>query len=239
VKLACICCTYLRAHLLGHLIRSFLEQDYPRGLAELIILDDAGEYRSQKGDGWTLISIPRRFSHLGLKRNAATALAQVDAEAFCVWDDDDLYLPHALKTTAAALEKAPLSRPSQVLYEDGHRRFRRHETGGLYHGGWAYRREAFHKVGGYGPHDNGEDQEFLARLIAAGIETVDPLADGADPFYVYRACASSYHLSSEGQFGYRDLGSRRPDGLINAVNVHWPYDLGAAEILPEVHPRPF
>ena len=239
MKLACLCATYLRSHLLGQLIRCFLEQDYPRGLCELIILDDAGEYRSQSGDGWQLISIDRRFASLGEKRNALAGLAAPDAEAFCVWDDDDLYLPHALKATAAALNHAGLSRPSQVLYETGSRQFRRHETGGLYHGGWAYRREVFWKVQGYGPHNNGEDQEMLGRMNAAGVKTVDPLADGTPPFYCYRACANSYHLSNEGQFGYRDLGQRGHDGRKEQVNVHWPYDLRAAEILDEVHPRPF
>jgi len=73
MKLAAVCCTFRRPHLLGELIESFLRQDYPRELRELIILDDAGDYDNQQGDGWQLISMPRRFRSLGEKRNAAGA----------------------------------------------------------------------------------------------------------------------------------------------------------------------
>lgn len=65
MKLAALCCTYLRPHTLGQLVESFLRQDYPRELRELIILDDAGQYGNQEGDGWRLVSVPRRFRSLG------------------------------------------------------------------------------------------------------------------------------------------------------------------------------
>lgn len=45
------------------------------------------------------------------------------------------------------------------------------ETGGLYHGGWAFRRAAFDRVRGYGPHSNGEDQELAGRLNAGDFAT--------------------------------------------------------------------
>ena len=41
MKLAALCCTFRRPHTLGQLIESYLRQDYPRELRELIILDDA------------------------------------------------------------------------------------------------------------------------------------------------------------------------------------------------------
>lgn len=44
-----------------------------------------------------------------------------------------------------------------VLLEHGHDELREGETEGLYHGGWAFRKSAFYKVIGYGPHNNGED----------------------------------------------------------------------------------
>ena len=61
MKLAALCCTFRRPHTLGQLIESYLRQDYPRELRELIILDDAGQYENQSGVGWQLVSIPRRF----------------------------------------------------------------------------------------------------------------------------------------------------------------------------------
>jgi len=150
MKLAALCCTYRRPHTLGHLVESFLRQDYPRGLRELVILDDAGQYDNQEGDGWRLVSLPRHFRSLGEKRNACAALASPDAEGLLVADDDDVYLPHWFRTQAEALRRAEWSRPSLVLVEDG-RGLRECETGGLYHGGWAFRRSAFDRVRGYGP----------------------------------------------------------------------------------------
>jgi hypothetical protein len=46
--------------------------------------------------------------------------------------------------------------------EDGDR-LKEHDTGGLYHGGWAFRRDASYRVRGYGPHNSGEDQEVARR----------------------------------------------------------------------------
>ena len=61
MKLAAICCTFRRPHTLGQLVESFLRQDYPSELRELVILDDAGQYENQSGIGWRLVSIPTRF----------------------------------------------------------------------------------------------------------------------------------------------------------------------------------
>lgn len=245
MKLAAVCCTYLRAHLLPQLVDCFLTQDYPADRRELVILDDAGEYQNQQGDGWRLISVPDRYATLGEKRNAAMALASPDVDGFCVWDDDDLYLPWALSASATALQQAPLSRPSQVLYLTDETfapgtRFYRRETGGLYHGGWAFRREAIERIGGYRPINSGEDQELLGRLIASGFATADPL-EHFDPFYCYRDHTNSYHLSwlGLGEEPYRHLGESKHNGVKTALPIGWPVDLSAIPIMPTVLPRPF
>ena len=59
MKIAAVCCTYLRPKHLGWLIQCFLEQDYPD--RELVILDDVDQYDSQRGDRWELVSVRRRF----------------------------------------------------------------------------------------------------------------------------------------------------------------------------------
>ena len=150
------------------------------------------------------MSIPRRFRSLGEKRNACAALASPDAEGFLVADDDDIYLPHWFRTQAQALQRADWSRPGLVLLEDGDG-LREVESEGLYHGGWAFRREAFYRVRGYGPHNNGEDQELAGRLHEAGLKACDPCSF-AEPFYIYRYDNSSYHLSYMDDSGYRSLG---------------------------------
>ena len=213
MKLAALCCTFRRPHTLGQLVESFLRQDYPSELRELVILDDAGQYENQSGDGWRLVSIPTRFRSLGEKRNACAALASPDVDGFLVADDDDIYLPHWFRATADALAKADWSRPGLVLLEDGDG-FREVESEGLYHGGWAFRKDAFYRVRGYGPHNNGEDQELAGRLHKAGVTVHDP-CEHHEPFYIYRYDNSSYHLSYMDDAGYRELG----DGEVTKTQV--------------------
>ena len=222
MKLAALCCTYLRPTGLGQLIECFLRQDYPRDLRELVILDDAGQYENQSGEGWRLVSIPHRFNSLGEKRNACAALASPDVEGFLIADDDDIYLPHWFRTQAESLKKADWSRPGLVLVEhnDG---LREAETAGLYHGGWAFRKSSFYRVIGYGPHNNGEDQELAHRLSQAGVTEIDPCTF-AEPFYVYRYDNNSYHLSYLDDRGYRELGSNNERKSSTTIPIGWSRD---------------
>ena len=240
MKLAALCCTYLRPAGLGQLIECFLRQDYPRELRELVILDDAGQYENQTGEGWRLISIPQRFNSLGEKRNACAALASPDVEGFLIADDDDIYLPHWFRTQAEALKQTDWSRPGLVLLEhnDG---LREADTGGLYHGGWAFRKSAFQKVIGYGPHNNGEDQELARRMCESGATEIDPCTFGP-PFYVYRYDNASYHLSYMDDQGYRHLGGDRQQNR-EPIAVGWSQDWTSLPVIrrftfgPHVNPK--
>lgn len=246
MHIAAVCVTYLRPKTLGHLVRAWLDQDFrqqsPELSAELLILDDAGQYADQRGDDWRLISIPHRFKTLGEKRNAAIALTHRDTDAFCVWDDDDFYLPHAVSACARCLQEHAWIRPSQVLQETAHGSgiLQRRLTGGLYHGGWAFSREAFKRAAGYPCMNNGEDQEIAARLERAGFRSVDPIALGHDPYYVYRwGSAAGYHLSGMGPHGYRKLGDRTPPEKTTLDLNEYPPGLKTPTILDQVLPRPF
>jgi hypothetical protein len=236
MKIAAVCCTYLRPKQLGWLVRCFMEQDYPQ--RELLILDDAGQYDQAQGDRWQLVSVRRRFRSLGEKRNAAAAMTSPDVDALAVWDDDDLYLPWALSASAAALKVAPWSRPSLVLHERADGKLKQHRTGGLYHGGWAYTREAFQRAGAYPPINNGEDQAFAKRLRRAGVREADPCRLGFRPFYVYRwGPGAGYHLSGMGPSGYRQLAERPAPKA--TLHVTWPPNYPNPTILPGVNPRGF
>jgi len=204
MKLTAVCVTYDRPHLLGELIQCFLYQDYPKALRELIILDDAGQYGNQEGDGWRIISIPRRFNSLGEKRNACIALASPDAEGFLVADDDDIYLPHWFSACARALKEGDFCRPSLVLsFKDN--KLKAMPSQNVYHPSWAFRKDAFYKIGGYKNLNSGEDQEFGGRLIAAKFKEVDP-CKYYPPYLVYRwDGTNSYHMSAS---DYVKLGQR-------------------------------
>jgi hypothetical protein len=241
MKIAALCCTYHRPHLLEHILECWRRQDYPLAQRELIILDDAGQYRSQEGEGWRLVSFPRRFTTLGEKRNASAGLASPDVDAFAPWDDDDLYLPWALSTCAKGLAKAPLSRPSRVLSLQGDQ-YIQQATGGLYHGGWAFTRDAFRKAGGYPFLSGPEDQGLLTRMKAVGVTEADPLADGIRPFYIYAPDPGvTTHISwVGGGDAVWDKLSREGDATpVETLTPHWDRDYTAIPIRPKLHPRPF
>lgn len=248
MKIAAVCCTYLRPRQLGRILHCFQWQDHQD--RELLILDDAGQYGNQEGDRWRLVSTNRRYPTLGEKRNAAAALVSADVQALAVWDDDDGYLPWALAAGVAALQKADWSRPSLVLLPQADGSLRQHETGGLFHGGWAYRVAAFQAVEGYPAHDNGEDQRLARRLVANGAVQADPLSLGYRPFYInswgnlkpWSVGGSPGHLSAMGADGYRRLGrarARRPGRQLALVPTRPPVDPDNPRIQPGVYPRPF
>jgi hypothetical protein len=236
MKIAAVCCTYLRPRQLGRMIRCFERQDYER--RELVILDDAGQYDRAHGDRWRLVSLADRFRSLGEKRNAAAGLVSPDVEALAVWDDDDLYLPWALRASVAALRLAPWSRPSLVLHPEPDGSLRQHRTGGLFHGGWAYRRNTFEKCGGYPAMNNGEDQAMAARWIAAGTAYADPIRLGFRPFYVY-TWGTGQHLSGMGPDGYLRLARRLVEKTTVVPCDPSGMDLGNPRILPGIHARMF
>jgi hypothetical protein len=236
VKIAAVCCTYLRPKQLGHLIRCFERQDYAE--RELVILDDAGQYEPAAGERWRLVSVSPRFATLGEKRNAAAGYVSPEVEALAVWDDDDLYLPWALSASVAALRQAPWSRPSLVLHPQPDGTLRPHRTGGLFHGGWAYHREVFHRCGGYPAMNNGEDQALAARFVQARTPQADPICLGYQPFYVY-VWGSGSHLSGMGPDGYRSLGALAVERTAVLPADPPGIDLGNPRILPGVERRVF
>jgi glycosyltransferase involved in cell wall biosynthesis len=203
MKIAVVCVTYNRPQLLGQMIRCFERQDYAD--RELVILDDAGQYAATEGLGWRLYSTDQRFSTLGEKRNAAARLVSNDVEAFAVWDDDDLYMPWALRASVAALNNADWSRPSLVLHPQPSGSLRQHRTGGLFHSGWAYRRGVFAEAGGYPTINNGEDQGLAERLNRLGVTEADPMTLGFLPFLVY-PWFGRLHFSSAGAMAYENWG---------------------------------
>jgi hypothetical protein len=163
-------------------------------------------------------STSRRFVTLGEKRNATAALASAEADAYVVWDDDDIYLPWMLRAHAAALEKAAWSRPSFVLVESKVKdRLQVREANGLFHGAWAFTRDAFLKAHGYPFMQSGQDQAL----------TADPVELGFAPYYFYRwGTVKSYHLSAmdrkQGYARLADKGHRGP--RIEAIEPRWARD---------------
>lgn len=73
MNILCLCPTYGRPKLLANALACFLCQDYPAHKRKLLILDDAGQFAPQRGEGWELLSTRERFASLPDKYNAMLA----------------------------------------------------------------------------------------------------------------------------------------------------------------------
>ena len=192
-KISWVTCTYKRPQLLGRLIHCFLQQDYSREHRSMVILDDAGQYHNQSGDGWKIVSLPNRFLTLGQKRNALAALVPTDTEVYGVVDDDEMMLPHAMSACMAAIQSADLAIPSRVYQENVPGTFSICGEAD-HHSSWAYRRSLFEKINGYRPINVGEDVDFRIRAAASQCTRCDPLTKGYEPYCLYSRHAESYHV---------------------------------------------
>ena len=210
IRIACLCSTYKRPTQLANVIACFESQDYKD--RELIVLDDAGQYDTQSGDRWKIVSSPVRFRTLGEKRNATAALVSPDVDAYAVWDDDDAYLPWHLSAAVAALkEGADYTIPTKVLIEKRGSRLQAKSNTYLYHGAWTFTRELFDRVHGYPFMQSGQDQGLLQRFKKIKAKRADPLKYDSRPSYIYRWCTirGNQHLSAMGRGGYEKLADRR------------------------------
>lgn len=195
-KMGVVCCTYNRPQYIGQIIRCFLDQDYPN--RELVILDDANQYNSQSGDKWRLISTAKRYTTLGDKRNAAVALLSPDVDMFCSWDDDDLYLPWAVRSCATALNHGDWAVPSAIIKQVGAvlSRIDADVEHWCFGAAWAMSLAAFNAAGGYACSVSGEDDVLKTKLMHNAVQVADPLAYDPRPYFVWRKCANTYHASS-------------------------------------------
>ena len=187
---SCLCPTYRRPKLLENSIACFLAQDYSADRRELIVLDDADELQNQTGDGWQIISIPRRFRSLPEKFNALAGLAR--GEILVVWEDDDVYLSHHISSHVAAMDGHLWSKPSKVL-SDYTGEIQEEDATGRFHASLAFTRRAFEQVGGWPMTLRGDfDQQLIARLNSIG-PAGDPCLSAA-PSYVFRwSSTGAYH----------------------------------------------
>src|SRR5690554_3029952 len=103
--ITCICPTYKRPEMLRNVLACFVNQNYPKDKMQLLILDDGGHFAS------SYVGFPNRNDYeLAIVRLFATTYgfryktlpdkfnklfwsAPKETEVFCVWEDDDIYLP--------------------------------------------------------------------------------------------------------------------------------------------------
>jgi hypothetical protein len=165
MKIAALMPTYGRPRLVANALACFRAQDYPAKNRRLLILDDAGQITPQADVDWEvwstaekLPSLPAKYAFLVQRAN------EWSADAYCVWDDDDIYLPWHLSSHAGVLAVAGWSHPSQVwsLYTGS---LALESAVGRFHGALAVRYDFAERVGYWGSSTRCDyDQQIMGRL---------------------------------------------------------------------------
>ena len=246
MNVTAVCVTWNRPEMLGRLIHCFhQQQDVPN--SSLLILDDAGQYPCiNSGRGWVLLSTGIRYPTLGEKRNAAVEFAAAlfpQTEAIAVWDDDDVYWPHTLRSVASALAEAAWAQP-RIVFESSRRGWLNPTKTYIdespepvcYGGAWAFRLAAFNDVGGYPPLNNSEDCDIGSRFLRQHGPSGDSSAP-CDPWYWYNRRPGQIAELGEEVYAIRGRETVEwcdypPIGW-NGPNV---YEFPQTK---RVHPRPF
>ncbi len=195
MKISCLCSTYGRPTLISESVECFLRQDYPN--KELIILNDDKDihYVFDHPDV-RIFNYKERFNALGEKRNACAKLATGDA--FALWDDDDIYLPHRLTVTAKYLKQRDFFKPTTAYFMPKKHKIPLKVGNNMFHAQSSYTREFFIKVGKYKESlDKGEDIEFQRRATKLQIP-LGTKVSVEEMYYIYRWGYSPSHLSVAG-----------------------------------------
>jgi glycosyltransferase involved in cell wall biosynthesis len=221
---SCICPTYARApthvHLIEEAIESFLRQDWPS--KELIVWNDAPEQTfALNAPGVVVINSAKHCASLGDKYNAMVQASS--GELICPWEDDDISLPHRLRSSVYYLGSAEYWNPQHMWFLSG---AGLDVGGGVCHAASIYRRAAWHKVGGY-PDVSGNQDALMDHALTARCERVAFAAMARSQWsYIYRWGVSPYHFST--QRPYEDTWARRRSAVLEAgcwkLKPHWQRD---------------
>lgn len=115
LNIAALCPTYRRIRVVENTVALWEMQDYPAAHRRLIILDDGGTWRSQKGQTWEVFSVLRRFPSMPAKYaelvTSALWSCPWEPDAYLIWDDDDIYLPGYVTAHARTLLQHEFSSP--------------------------------------------------------------------------------------------------------------------------------
>jgi len=162
--------TYKRQEFLSEFLWCYLRQEYPKHRRELIILDDADQYKPfvDLQENIKLISTKTRYATLGEKRNAFLSLMNKESEFLFIADDDDLYYPHWISSMMHAGEHADIIVPAMMIeWRWGMNPGYRYGTDwGFHHAASAFRKTAFLELGGYPHQQRQEDYVLFSKFEA-------------------------------------------------------------------------
>jgi len=188
MHLVALCPTYGRPSLVRSALALFLGQTLrPGDSAHLLIYADDGLLPSQSGGTSPLTwEVMATDTWIPLTAKYAPMLAHAGhADAWVVWDDDDIYLPWHLQAHAEALVDGEWSHPSRAwsTYGGLHLRPLAHRH---YHGALAVSGPLMAELGGWPQTDRSNyDQQMLAACLHTAGPPSDP-CHHAPSSYCYR-----------------------------------------------------
>jgi len=213
---SCLCCTYNRKTPLEEAIQCFIDQDYEN--RELIILNDQEGVTLKIEDCPSNIHIhnySKRFNSLGEKRNYIKTLAS--GEYFCIWDDDDLYVPIRISKSIEIFRNdiyADIIKSKYAFMSINNKDYK--VVCNLFHSQACISKEYMNK-NQYPEKSVGEDMEFEKGAKIKSVET-SPLL-----FYVYRWGGEGIHhlsgISNEKESWMKSLTIAEQNGLEGDVLI--------------------
>ena len=195
--ISCVCMTYGRTWLLAEAIESYLRQDYA-GTSELLIVNDFEGLTlllttsgCKPNQSIRVVNLPHRMTSLNDKFDFGVKLAV--HELVCMWDDDDISLPHRLSQSAQAWHD--MGQPGYLSHShhynlDAGKRPTIIPRG--IHGADMFTRTAYLALGGSSGEGH-NDENFVAKAKEDGIFDVHD--NGQAPAYVYRWGGITAHHS--------------------------------------------
>jgi GT2 family glycosyltransferase len=185
IKLSCIINFYGRLDLLSGILCSLAQQDFPRDLFEVVLVEDRGGTEGGKrmaaefGPLLPIVYAPleKNFGSMGCSRNHGVATSRGELVLFL--DDDTVLLQRDFLTTLCGQFLAhpqvdavvPRGQASFALIEG---RYDFHEPYFMTSRCTAYRREVLAELGGFVDQFIGqEDVEFVIRFLLSGHQSLN------------------------------------------------------------------
>ncbi len=197
---SCMMPTYGRAtfhrsepNVVEEAIHSFLEQDYD-GQRELVVVNDLPEQKLRFDHPEVrIINVDKKFHYLGEKRNFV--VEQCRGTHILVWDDDDIYLPWAIRVAVECIGDMDWCKAGALWWTVN--RVIQGIRQGPACNQFLFRKDAWERVGKYpNQQDGGEDRIFEQRLLnARGAKVKLP---PSKYYLLYGWGGHVYHASGQG-----------------------------------------
>jgi len=186
---------------------------------------------------------------MGEKRNACIDLAlerYPEIDAFMLWDDDDVYFPHAIQCVSDALDAKCWAQPRHVfemskngkelLKTETWQRHRDPNKTLCYGGCWAWRMDTFNSLGRFPRTNNGEDIKVAWPCLSKHGPSADS-SPNKSPWYYYNRLNNS--ISDEGN-GFYAIRARQTIEVVDELSIGWNgTDIYNLPVADKIHPRPW